>query len=245
MKMQIAITVLENPGIVSAPPLRTEIVLPHPGKMFIDHTEQVILAGMRTAMVEAANTCFTTWSEGLAQETARQQAGRIVRQTAPYRVAGEIGQLEFPLYRFVPTDPTSGSPDLFEPLGPRESYQTQGFVELLLRMAVQESYRETAESLDRVRGQKAGSTSVAMVGRVVEREGTAIHTTREQWTSEVLAEHGFSETAQPLQADRFPWDTDPDQAGWDPQAVEVVRQQYNRHHGEGDQIPPRSYPVFL
>ena len=105
-------------------------------------------------------------------------------------ILGLFLSLAYPYYRFVSEDTTShadAGPELFFRLGPREFCQTQWFVELSLKMAVGNSYRDTADLLDRVRGQQARFTSVTMGDRIVERDGTAIQTTQEQGTREILA----------------------------------------------------------
>ena len=69
--------------------------------------------------------------------------------------------------------------------------------ELLLDMASAMSYRKTAALLNRVRHETVDPTPMTTVAAMTEREGTAVQAHMDQWATQVLADHAFTDTARP------------------------------------------------
>ena len=55
---------MDSFGTVLVPPFVGNIVLPNRGKACIGRTEQAILVGLHTAMIQGTNTCLATWPQG-------------------------------------------------------------------------------------------------------------------------------------------------------------------------------------
>lgn len=74
--------------------------------------------------------------------------------------------------------------------------------ELLLQMTSHMAYRPAITLLNRVRHEPADTgTPLRTAAEVVEREGNAMQTTRDQWATQVFADAGFTPDGQPDSAD--------------------------------------------
>ena len=61
-------------------------------------------------------------------------------------------------------------------------------------MASAMSYRKTAALLNRVRHETVDPTPMTTVAVMTEREGTAVQAHMDQWATQVLADHAFTDT---------------------------------------------------
>lgn len=117
-------------------------------------------------------------------------AGDLEVDPRPYRVDGEVGRIEFSLYRVLQEDQiVSDSRALFPFLFGKEWYKTTGWKELALEHGcVQKSYRKTSAFLNRVRHQP-GARPHRTLQDFVEVEGRRVQQALEAKAEELLAAH--------------------------------------------------------
>ena len=121
--------------------------------------------------------------------------GVVVAHRTLYRVDSEIGRISFRTYDVENQNGTVwiGSKDYLPAQGPREYCRTAGMSELLLHMTSEMSYASATGLLNRVRHVSHDLTPARTVAAIVEREGVAVQAQIEEWATETLKAHDFSE----------------------------------------------------
>lgn len=117
-----------------------------------------------------------------------------------YRVDGEIGRFEFRMFdvKDVNSQIVFKGTELFPFRKGKQWYQSCGFKEIaLLSGAVQRSYRETANILNRIRYQEEGGTPLNTLRDGAESEGLKVIDFLEKKSVRVLSEHGFDVQGSP------------------------------------------------
>jgi hypothetical protein len=115
-------------------------------------------------------------------------------QASGYRVEGEIGRFDFPLYEAVDASRrvVCREVDFFPKRQPREWHKTEGFREEALCLeASKRSYRDTTAHLNRYRRQPQGGTPVTTLQDNAQKEGSRVLSFLESHSQSVLQAHGF------------------------------------------------------
>lgn len=117
-------------------------------------------------------------------------AGELDVDPRPYRVDGEVGRIEFSIYRLLQEDQiVFDSRAVFPFLFGKQWYKTTGWKELALEHGcIQKSYRKTSAFLNRVRHQP-GATPHRTLQDVVEVEGRRVQQALEAKSEELLGAH--------------------------------------------------------
>jgi len=162
----------------------------------IDECEQIVLRTNYAALRDALAHHLSLVSQQYALETAGSLAECEVK---PYRVEGEVGRITFEAYWVAKaTDDTARG--LFPALHAKEWYRTTGFKELaLVHGTVEESYRKTAELINRLRHQEDATPSRTLRENT-EDEGRQVLAYMEQQATVILQEHGFTPQGAPTEA---------------------------------------------
>jgi hypothetical protein len=134
-----------------------------------------------------------------------EEGQRIARNQKPYRIDGEAGRFEFATHSvFDGNDKPvfNSAADFYPALGSREYYRTVGFKEIAYIYGdTEESFRKTADMLNRVRHQQIGGTPFRTLHEATEREGTQIIDLLREKTTRCLRDNGFDEDGQPISVD--------------------------------------------
>jgi hypothetical protein len=105
-------------------------------------------------------------------------------------VDGEVGRFEFLTHRVGSEYDTSK--DLFSELKGKEFYKTTGFKEIAMIYGdTEQSYRKTAEFINRIRYQIQGGTPYRTLQENTEKEGSNVIDYLEEKTKRILEKHGF------------------------------------------------------
>lgn len=102
------------------------------------------------------------------------QGGKIIEKPNNYTIDAEIGKLEVNTFEIKEGSQNifRTERDVFPETGPREHYKTVCFRELALAYPCDESYRKSAEKLNRaLRRQEGQRLSARTMANLVEREG--------------------------------------------------------------------------
>jgi hypothetical protein len=164
----------------------------------IDACERALLQTTYPTLRETLATYLSEMSKKKAREHSPE--GRVISNTWPYRVDGELGRVEFPTYRVCQDETVlyDTAREVFVPLGCWERYQTVGFKEMaFIHGVTEQSYTKTATWLNRLRHQE-GATCATTLQASAEREGRQVVACLERQTAAILHHEGFDEHGQPL-----------------------------------------------
>lgn len=123
------------------------------------------------------------------------QGGELIERLKEYTIEAEIGQLDVDTFEIKKGSEKvfSTKRDVFPETGPREHHKTVCFREFALFYPCDESYRKSAEKLNRVLWRKEGQEVRARtLANLVEREGEHIQSFLEKKAKCVLEDHGFN-----------------------------------------------------
>jgi hypothetical protein len=123
------------------------------------------------------------------------QGGELLERPKEYRIEAEIGQLEVNTFEIKKRSEKvfSTKRDVFPETGPREHHKTVCFREFALFYPCDESYRKSAEKLNRALRRKEGhEVQARTLANLVEREGEQIQVSVENKAEHILESHGFN-----------------------------------------------------
>ncbi len=123
------------------------------------------------------------------------QGGKIIEKPNNYTIDAEIGKLEVNTFEIKEGSQNifRTERDVFPETGPREHYKTVCFRELALAYPCDESYRKSAEKLNRaLRRQEGQKMSARTMANLVEREGEQIQASVANKSKSILQDHGFT-----------------------------------------------------
>ena len=109
---------------------------------------------------------------------------------------GEVGRFEFTTHRVLDAIPSEydTSRDVFPELKGKEFFKTIGFKEIAMSYGdTEQSYRKTAELINRIRYQDRGGTPYRTLQENTEKEGSNVIDYLEERTRRILEKNGFSE----------------------------------------------------
>ena len=131
----------------------------------------------------------------------------------PYRVEGEVGRFTFTTH-CVPMAQGAGydsSRDLFPRRQGKQWYRTRGFNELgMVFGTTQNSYRKTADWLNRIRHQPEGGTPWRTLCEATETEGSQIQKRLQEKAARILKTHGFDPGGAPRVPQALPYSDSPE-----------------------------------
>jgi hypothetical protein len=122
------------------------------------------------------------------------QGGDLKEKPKDYPIEAEVGQLEVTTFKVKKGSRKvfNTKRDVFPEIGPREAHKTVCFRELALFYPCDESYRKSAQKLNRALRRKEGKEVIARtMANLVEREGEQIQACLENKAECVLEDHGF------------------------------------------------------
>ena len=120
-------------------------------------------------------------------------------QVSGYRVEGEIGRFDFPLYEAVDESRrvVCRGVAFFPKRRPQEWHKTEGFREEALCLeASKRRYRDNTAHLNRYRRQPQGGTPVTTLQDNAQKEGSRVLSFLERHSQSVLQAHGFDAEGQ-------------------------------------------------
>jgi len=123
------------------------------------------------------------------------QGGNLKERPKDYPIEAEVGQLEVTTFEVKKGSRKvfSTKRDVFPEIGPREAHKTVCFRELALFYPCDESYRKSAQKLNRALRRKEGKEVRARtMANLVEREGEQIQASLEKKAEQILENHGFN-----------------------------------------------------
>jgi len=201
-QIEVKVAIVKYNGAETASPTRPgerrfTCVLTEAEAVSIDACERTLLNVNSTAVREALAQHLSAVSLEQAQAVAQSPSEVCAK---PYRVDGEAGRITFDAHEVVRAGEVvyDTTTELFEPLGPKEWYRTQGFKELaFVYGVVDESFRKTTALINRVRHQEQGGTPLRTLWDNVEAEGQQLQSHLEQLAAETLAAHDFTSEGAP------------------------------------------------
>jgi len=128
------------------------------------------------------------------------QGGELIEKPKEYTIDAEVGQLKVDTFEIKKGSEKvfSTKRDVFPETGPREHHKTVCFRELALFYPCDESYRQSARSLNRALRRKEGQEVQARtLANLVEREGEAIAACLQTKAKTILESHDFTEAGVP------------------------------------------------
>lgn len=163
----------------------------------IDDIEQAVLATNYPAIRDALSKHLSEISKKKAKEQGKEQGRKveIIANEHEYQVDGEVGRFTFASYSTVNEQEITynTSIDLFPELIGKQWYTTRGFKELAFIYGdVEESYRKTADLINRIRHQPNATPQRTLQERTV-AEGIKLAAFMEEKTEKILRAKGFSE----------------------------------------------------
>jgi hypothetical protein len=123
------------------------------------------------------------------------QGGEVLERPKEYRIEAEIGQLEVTTFeiRKGSRKVFSTKRDVFPETGPREAHKTVCFRELAVFYPCDETFRKSAQKLNRALRRKEGrEVRARTMANLVEREGEQIAAQVERKAARILEDHGFT-----------------------------------------------------
>lgn len=170
----------------------------------IDQCESSVLETVYPAIRKALSKHLEEMSEKKSSEKA-EEGQRIERNPKPYRIDGEAGRFEFTTHSVFDGNNQvvfNSAVDYYPSQGAREYYRTVGFKEIAyIQGDTENSFRKTADLLNRVRHQQAGGTPFRTLQESTEREGEQILDLLREKTLCCLRENGFDENTLPVSVD--------------------------------------------
>ena len=136
--------------------------------------EREALEARNSVMKEASEKYVSEVGKKKTQSEAERQAGELIARPKEYSIEAEIGQLEIETYEIKKGSKKlfSTKRDVFPETGPREAHKSVCFRELALLYPCDESYRKSAEKINRALRRKEGQQVQARtLANLVEREG--------------------------------------------------------------------------
>ena len=134
------------------------------------------------------------------QSEKEAQGGKIIEKPNDYGIDAEIGRLEVPTFEIKKGSQKVFSTEgkVFPETGSREHFKTVCFRELAVFSPCEESYRKSAQMLNRALRRKEGQQVQARtIANLVEREGEAIAVCVENKAKTILKCHNFTEAGVP------------------------------------------------
>jgi hypothetical protein len=128
----------------------------------------------------------------------------VIENKNPYLVDAEIGRFDFPTHSITDDNKNvifNSAKNVFRTLGATERYRTEGFNELALWFASRMSYKDAADTLNRVRQETIEPTPIRTLANIVEIEGKKLENSIIEKAKDILNENG-------CKADGTPRDTD-------------------------------------
>src|SRR2546421_10636211 len=140
-----------------------------------------------------------SWQKKTLSET-EAQGGKILEKPNDYGIDAEIGRLEVSTFEIKEGSQKvfSTEGNVFPETGSREHFKTVCFRELVVFSPCEESYRKSAQMLNRALRRKEGQQVQARtIANLVEREGEAIAVWVENKAKTILKSHHFTEAGVP------------------------------------------------
>jgi len=140
-----------------------------------------------------------SWQKKTQSET-EEQGGKIIEKPNDYGIDAEIGRLEVQTFEIKQGSQKvfSTEGNVFPETGSREHFKTVCFRELAVFSPCEESYRKSAQMLNRALRRKEGQQVQARtIANLVEREGEAIAVCVENKAKTILKCHNFTEAGVP------------------------------------------------
>ncbi len=130
-----------------------------------------------------------------SQSEFEAQGGELLERPKEYTIEAEIGQLEVTTFeiRKGSRKVFSTKRDVFPETGPREAHKTVCFRELAVFYPCDETFRKSAQKLNRALRRKEGREVLARtMANLAQREGEQIQAQIEKKTQRILEDHGFT-----------------------------------------------------
>ena len=135
------------------------------------------------------------WQKKTRSQFQVLQGGEVIERPKEYLIEAEVGQLEVDTFEIKKGSEKvfSTKRDVFPETGPREHHKTVCFRELALFYPCDESYRKSAEKINRALRRKEGQEVQARtLANLVEREGERIQAFLESKAEDILENHGWN-----------------------------------------------------
>ncbi len=165
----------------------------------IDRCENALLETVWPSIRGALSSHLSEISKKKTLEACN--SGEVVDNPRPYKVDGEAGRFEFTTHGVLGQGRScyNSACDLFPGLKTNEFYRTTGFKEIgMIFGDTKESYRKTAQLINRVRHQEKDGTPHRTLQENTEKEGAEILDFLAEKTRLTLCENGFSEDGRYL-----------------------------------------------
>ena len=177
------------------------LVLPEADELNISALDRAALDVSFPALREAVSRYLAkAGKKKLHRQAQRLKPSLVLREQASgYRVEGEIGRFDFPLYEAVDASRRviCRGVDFFPKRQPREWHKTEGFREEALCLeASKRRYRDNTAHLNRYRRQPQGGTPVTTLQDNAQKEGSRVLSFLERHSQSVLQAHGFDAEGQ-------------------------------------------------
>ena len=134
------------------------------------------------------------WQKKTRSQFQVLQGEEIIERLKEYIIDAEVGQLEVDTFEIKKGSEKvfSTKRDVFPETGPREHHKTVCFRDFALFYPCDESYRKSAQKLNRALRRKEGQQVQARtLANLVEREGKKIQVYIEDKAERILENHGF------------------------------------------------------
>jgi hypothetical protein len=131
------------------------------------------------------------------------QGGELIERPKEYIIEAEIGQIEVDTFEISKGSKKvfSTKRDVFPETGPKEHHKTVCFRELAVFSPCDETFRKSAQNLNRLLWRKEGRLVQARtMANLVEREGEAIAACVENKAKTILKSHQFTDEGVPTGA---------------------------------------------
>jgi hypothetical protein len=129
------------------------------------------------------------------------QGGDLIERPKEYTIEAEVGQLDVDTFDIKKGSDKvfSTKRDVFPETGPREPHKTVCFRELAVFYPCDETFRKSAQKLNRARLWREGQEVIARtMANLVEREGKQIQAQVENKAERILEDHGFTTDGLPI-----------------------------------------------
>jgi hypothetical protein len=130
-----------------------------------------------------------------AQLEFEVQGGELLERPQEYTIEAEVGQLEINTFEIKKGSEKvfSTKRDVFPETGPREPHKTVCFRELAVFYPCDETFRKSAQKLNRALRRKEGQEVIARtMANLAQREGEQIQAQVEKKAERILEDHGFT-----------------------------------------------------
>lgn len=201
-EIRVKVEIVENNDPVDSKPVKTKdgsfkFNISEVEAISIDKSEKAFLRINYEVIRDAVSEHLTEVSKKKAQEQGDE--GKLIVNAHAYQVDGEVGRFTFKTHSVEVggrvTYNTAKS--LFPELNGEEWYKTSGFKEIgMIYGTTEESYRKTANLINRVR-QQEGATPSRSLRENTEAEGAKVIDFVERKTTEILKESNFTEEGMP------------------------------------------------